>query len=118
MSKPFLLKLDELKSRRAMRLIFVQEGVEKEGFAIAFEGRVRAYENRCRHLSLPLDYEEERFFDAEGRHLVCHHHGAIFDPLTGLCLRGPCAGASLTPLRLKIADGEVCSAGWDPTSQP
>ena len=29
------------------------------------------------------------------RHLLCHAHGAIYRPSDGLCVSGPCVGASL-----------------------
>lgn len=107
------MTLEELESRRAMRFVSVQKGVEKEGFALFFEGQIKAYENRCQHLPLPLDYGNGPFFDPEGRHLVCHNHGAVFDPLTGLCLQGPCVGTSLAEFRVEIVAGEVCPADQD-----
>jgi nitrite reductase/ring-hydroxylating ferredoxin subunit len=113
MPKPSLMTLEELESRRAVRFVSVQKGVEKEGFAILFEGQLRAYENRCRHLPLPLDYGDGKFFDTSGRFIVCQNHGAIFDPLTGQCLRGPCAGGSLTPIQVEIIGHEVRPANQD-----
>lgn len=101
------MTLEDLESHRAMRFVSVQMGVKKEAFAITFEGQIRAYENRCRHLPLSLDHGDGQFFDTEERFLLCQNHGAVFDPLTGLCVQGPCVGASLTPLKVEIVGNEI-----------
>jgi nitrite reductase/ring-hydroxylating ferredoxin subunit len=72
--------------------------VKFEGFVVRFEGRLFVYENRCRHLPLPLDYGDSRFFTPDGRRLVCSSHGAEYEPATGQCVQGPCAGARLKML--------------------
>ena len=70
-------------------------------------GRLVAYENLCKHLPLTLDYADNRFFTADGAHLMCRSHGAIYDPANGRCVDGPCNGASLTPIEIEIQDGYV-----------
>ncbi len=77
------------------------------GIVIRFEGRIHAYENRCQHLPLPLDYGDGQFLTPDGRHLICRNHGALYDPATGLCVHGPCLGASLRPLPIRVEEGEV-----------
>ena len=37
----------------------------------------------------------------------CQTHGAIYEPDTGLCVRGPCAGASLFALEIVEENGVV-----------
>ena len=86
---------------------FQREGIPREGFVANLNGRLVAYENRCRHLPLTLDYGDNRFFAEDGRHFVCQNHGALFEPSTGLCVRGPCEGLSLFPLRIEVRDGAV-----------
>ncbi len=76
-------------------------------FAVRFEGQVYAYLNRCAHLMLQLDYGNGEFFDADGEYFVCANHGAMFEPATGLCINGPCYGASLIPLAVQERDGKV-----------
>jgi nitrite reductase/ring-hydroxylating ferredoxin subunit len=39
--------------------------------------------------------------------LLCSSHGAVFEPDTGLCAAGPCVGASLRGLAVRVADGEI-----------
>ncbi len=60
-----------------------------EGFAICFEGNIKAYRNSCPHVGSPLDWAPGQFFSKEGNQLVCHTHDARFDPVTGDWLSGP-----------------------------
>ena len=69
-----------------------------EGFVVNHEGRFFAYVNRCAHTGTTLDWWPNEFFTEDGRHLICATHGAVYLPDTGLCIAGPCPGASLTPL--------------------
>jgi len=82
------------------------DGFER-GFAIRYRGRVRAYRNTCPHAGSQLDWTEGDFFDDSGRYLICATHGALFEPLTGQCVRGPCIGRTLEPLRVSVSDGEI-----------
>jgi nitrite reductase/ring-hydroxylating ferredoxin subunit len=69
-----------------------------DGFAVNVEGVVHAYVNRCPHAGTPLDLNRDGFLGADGRHIVCSRHGAVFTPETGLCVEGPCPGARLERL--------------------
>ena len=71
-----------------------------EGFLVNHNGRFYAYVNRCAHAGTTLDWWPNEFFTEDGRHLICATHGAVYLPDTGLCIDGPCPGASLTPLPL------------------
>ncbi len=79
----------------------------KEGFVIFWKNRFFGYENICRHQALPLDYGDGGFFCPEKTFLLCRNHGAEYDPSTGLCVRGPCQGASLRPLKVLVEDDVV-----------
>ncbi len=72
------------------------------GFVVNHDGRYRAYVNRCAHVGTPLDLWPNEFFTEDGRSLICSTHGALYEPDTGLCTGGPCAGDSLTPLPLSL----------------
>lgn len=74
-------------------------------------GRVRAYENNCPHLKIPLEAAPDRFLDAEREHLVCSMHGARFAAGDGFCVSGPCQGARLTTIGIDVGDGEVWLKG-------
>ena len=69
-----------------------------DGFVVNVGGVLHAYVNRCPHAGTPLDLTRDGFFGEDGRHLVCSRHGAVFTPETGLCVEGPCPGASLERL--------------------
>ena len=77
------------------------------GFVIRFRGSVRAYVNRCPHMGTELDWQPGELFDASGAYLVCSTHGALFEPLTGYCVAGPCRGASLQEIAAVEFDGKV-----------
>ena len=102
-----IAKLADLKQGQAVRFAFTVEGISREGFVVRFQGRVVAYENVCRHLPVALDFGDGNFFTTDGRHFICSQHGAIYEPLTGLCVRGPCEGASLKPLPVEIDGASV-----------
>lgn len=80
---------------------------DEAAFAIRYGGRVYAYFNRCAHRLVELDWQPGQFFDAEGRHLICATHGALYEPATGTCVAGPCRGASLAPIPVTERDGAV-----------
>lgn len=86
---------DLLEGGRGVRFDWPPAGGAGKGFAIRFDGAVRAYVNRCPHLGVELDWEPGEFFDEPRLYLVCSTHGAVFEPDTGLCVGGPCRGASL-----------------------
>lgn len=77
---------------------FRQEGVLREGFAIYWNDAWVAYENRCKHLPLTLDYGDRQFFNAAKERLICQTHGAEYSPRDGKCVAGPCLGAYLSKL--------------------
>lgn len=68
---------------------------------------VQAWRNVCPHQARSLHFAPDQFLFTPTGLLVCPHHGACFDPLTGACTDGPCRGASLTPVSLRIEDGQV-----------
>ena len=47
------------------------------------------------------------FFHRDGDYLYCHNHGAIYNPESGLCIRGPCRGLSLIPLAVQVSGGKL-----------
>ncbi len=87
------------------------DGLQRDAFAVRWHGRLAAYVNTCRHESLPLDFGDAHFFDEAYDALVCCHHGARYDPATGACLGGPCAGGRLTALALEERGGALWCVG-------
>ena len=74
--------------------------------------RVQAWLNICPHAGRRLDWSPGRFLVDKGR-LVCAAHGATFELEHGLCVAGPCRGASLVAVAVasEPADrGDACDA--------
>ena len=84
----------------------VYAGQTCRAFAVRFEGQVQAYLNRCTHVAMEMDYQPDRFFDTEGRWLLCATHGATYAPDTGECVGGPCRGG-LVKITLSESNGVV-----------
>jgi nitrite reductase/ring-hydroxylating ferredoxin subunit len=78
-----------------------------DAFVANFKGEIVAYENLCRHLPITLDYGDGEFFSNDGSLFVCQTHGAFYEPKSGLCVAGPCTGASLIPLETEQTDGHI-----------
>ena len=83
------------------------QGRPVQGILVGTRRGARAWRNVCPHVPIPLDRSGEEMVTPDGRRLSCSTHGALFDPVTGLCTAGPCAGEFLMPLPLR-RDGD----GW------
>lgn len=70
-------------------------------------GDLLAYHNACPHMEIELDWEPGRLMTPSGRYLRCTGHGALFEPATGVCVRGPCVNETLTKLPIHIEDEMV-----------
>jgi nitrite reductase/ring-hydroxylating ferredoxin subunit len=71
---------------------------------IVFKNNYYAYKNQCQHLPVELDWGNEDFFDEEKEYIVCATHGAMYEPETGFCICGPCAGKKLQSVELEVDD--------------
>jgi nitrite reductase/ring-hydroxylating ferredoxin subunit len=99
-----------------VRFTIVVAGEEVPAFAVRYGGEAHAYENRCAHVPVQLDWEPGAFFDHAGLYLVCATHGATYEPETGRCIAGPCKGRRLRKLTVAERDGEVVLLGRDAES--
>src|SRR5436190_1711532 len=107
MNRSFITSVQDLRRDHTVKFTFKREGISRDGFVALFEKEIVAYENICRHIPLTIDYGDNRFFTTDGRHFVCQTHGAIYEPLSGLCVRGPCEGASLHRLKIEVREGNI-----------
>ena len=118
MSKTFLLISKKLSgSPRMLTLISVDsieegssKGVEVDNlymFAVKKDEQIFLYWNRCPHLGTPLEWEEDRFLDADGALIQCSTHGALFQIEDGKCLAGPCVGKHLQAVPFIIDNGMI-----------
>lgn len=78
---------------------------------------VRGFVNHCPHRGMPLEWQPDQFLDEAGERIVCATHGALFALDDGRCLGGPCRGAGLEPVPLRIESGEIHlgAPGWAST---
>ena len=97
----------DLTEGATLKFQFKRQGRVVEGFLARFQDRFVAYENVCQHLPVSLDYDDNRFFTKDGDHFICQTHGALYEPATGRCVRGPCVGERLHPLPIEEADGSI-----------
>ncbi len=89
------------------RRVHLADGRELDLILVRWQGRVHAWENRCPHTGVNLEWLPDQFFDPEGRHLQCATHGALFRPDDGYCIFGPCAGLALTPVAVAERNGAL-----------
>jgi nitrite reductase/ring-hydroxylating ferredoxin subunit len=68
---------------------------------------VFAYENVCAHASYPLDRHDGRVVVQEGGFIICAMHFASFALDTGACAGGPCNGAGLKQIAVRVVDGAI-----------
>ncbi|SCU74090.1 Ferredoxin subunits of nitrite reductase or ring-hydroxylating dioxygenase [Cupriavidus necator] len=90
-----------------VRFLVALDQREIGAFVVRFDGAAHGYLNQCAHVPMELDWQEGRFFDASGLYLMCATHGAVYAPDSGVCVGGPCRGASLAKLRIEERDGQV-----------
>ena len=105
--RKLVARVGELEHGRTKKFLLKCGGNTLEGFLVSYEGAHYAYLNRCKHISLSLDWVDNRFFTEDGRHLICANHGATYEPATGECVWGPCFGAFLKRVPLEIAEEKV-----------
>jgi len=82
-----------------------------KGFVVRKGEQVFAYLNRCPHAGHPLNFFANDFLTVDQTLLMCRSHGACFDITTGLCVAGPCVGASLRPIEVRVANDYVVLTG-------
>ena len=108
MARPFvesvsglLIRLAELPPEGLSEMEWPVDG-EPQSIVLRRSGdRVQAWLNICPHAGRRLDYAPGKFLLDQGR-LVCAAHGASFELDQGVCVAGPCRGASLVPLAVAV----------------
>ena len=105
-----LCTLAELDATGARGIVLRKDDAPYPVFVLRHGMAVRGYENICPHARLPLNADADTFYDASRTVLVCVNHGAHFDPLTGICLRGPCKGLRLRVFPVAVEDRNIVVA--------
>jgi nitrite reductase/ring-hydroxylating ferredoxin subunit len=80
------------------------------GFVVRKDGEVAGWVDRCPHAGFPIAVELDRYLTPDGSQILCGWHGAVFEPLTGACVGGPCAGGKLTPWLVRAEGGVIRTA--------
>ena len=88
------------------------------GFVVRRGAELRAYVNHCPHAGHALNAQPHCFLAPVMPLIQCSSHGALFEMETGLCLAGPCPGARLRPIELRIERGYVLVADDVELSEP
>ena len=71
---------------------------------------LRGWIDRCPHAGFPLAIELDRYLTPDAALILCGWHGAVFEPMTGECRGGPCAGGRLTPWPVAASGGVIRTA--------
>ena len=103
----FLCRTADLADPGTANVVLDEGDDELDVVIVMSGGSTRAYINRCPHQFIPLETFPNHFLTTDKRHLVCSGHGALFEPQTGLCVHGPCAGQRLQRLNLAEKEGAL-----------
>ncbi|MFM0392642.1 Rieske (2Fe-2S) protein [Paraburkholderia phytofirmans] len=107
----FLCTLDDIPDGGALEIPADQAGAP--GIVVLRRGDdAWAYRNMCPHFSIPLNYEPNTFWAYDAELLMCAHHSAMFRFEDGVCVDGPCEGASLTPVDIRIERRQIFNNDW------
>ncbi|SFV09245.1 Rieske (2Fe-2S) protein [Pseudoduganella namucuonensis] len=106
-SPTLLCRLDELPDGESRG--FDPLGAGQDSVFVVRRGqRLYGYRDQCPHYGdTPMAWRRHAYLDAARDHIVCAAHGALFRIADGACVRGPCLGQSLAPVRLVVEDGCV-----------
>jgi nitrite reductase/ring-hydroxylating ferredoxin subunit len=88
------------------------------GFVVRRGSELRAYVNHCPHAGHPLNLRPHGFLAPGAPLILCASHGALFEMETGLCIAGPCPGARLRAIGLRVERGYVMLADDVELSEP
>ncbi|MET0029331.1 MAG: Rieske 2Fe-2S domain-containing protein [Candidatus Thiodiazotropha sp.] len=102
-----LCDFDELPDPGSHGFRLERMGEPLELLVVRREDRVFAYQNSCPHTGINLEWQPDRFLDISLSFIQCATHGALFRIDDGLCLRGPCVGQRLIPLKIGLVGGKV-----------
>jgi nitrite reductase/ring-hydroxylating ferredoxin subunit len=102
-----LCRLDEIASPGARGFTFRAGEYLFAGFIVRVGSEVRGWIDRCPHAGMPLALMPGRYLTREGDLVLCASHGALFRPLDGVCVGGPCTGHSLTPWPVRVEREEI-----------
>ncbi|BFT64315.1 Rieske 2Fe-2S domain-containing protein [Pseudomonas moorei] len=102
-----LCHIDEIEDGGALGLPG-QQPLQPEGIVVVRRGEeVWAYVNRCPHFSVPLNFLPQTYCTYRSKIIMCAHHSAMFRYEDGHCVDGPCKGAQLEPVLIRVVERVV-----------
>ena len=102
-----LCKLSELEEIDSRGFVISEISPARNIFIVRNYDVVVAYENSCPHNLSPLDWAPDAFLSDDKEFIQCSGHGALFEIDNGHCIYGPCAGQSLSSVKVMIDAGAV-----------
>lgn len=105
-----LCALAEISEPGAKSFRFRAEAAMFAGVVVRVGEDIRGYVDSCPHAGWPLSALDDRYLTRDHRHILCAGHGALFTPLTGECVAGPCFGERLSSWPVEVRDGRVVTA--------
>jgi nitrite reductase/ring-hydroxylating ferredoxin subunit len=112
---PLCSSADLVDGARGVRFEVLYNSERAPAFVVRHAGKTAAFLNRCAHVAMELDWQPGDFFEPDGELLICATHGALYDPATGACRGGACAGhGGLRALKTIEQEGTVY---WIPEPQ-
>ena len=98
-------KLEEFCEGKVAAREISGEGQKIAVIIFAKNGKYSVFLNSCPHTGVRLEWRPDDFMDPSNTYFQCAMHGALFQTNDGLCIDGPCVGASLLELKSVVRDG-------------
>lgn len=97
------ISIDSIPDGGALELWLDADDEASSVVVLRQDRQVFAYRNICPHAGRSLNLAPGRFI-LDTAYLLCAVHGAVFQINDGLCVGGPCRGASLSALTVTPLD--------------
>ena len=102
-----ICRLEELANPGARGFSVGQGDWPFQGFLVRDADGVRAFANVCPHQGHRLNLDEHDFLLPDGSLISCASHGALFSPVDGQCIAGPCMGRQLLSMECEVKDDVI-----------
>jgi len=102
-----LCRAGDLPENTAKGFVIDTDNGRRHLFVLKKAGQFHAYENRCPHTGVNLDWQPDKFLDTSGSLIQCSTHGALFRIEDGRCIQGPCVNQSLTRIPVYVKEGDL-----------
>ena len=100
-----ICKTDDIPANEARSFLLNSPADQQQIFIVHKNNEFHAYFNQCPHTGVNLDWVPHQLLDADGEHIQCATHGALFRIEDGMCIHGPCVNQSLQPLTITVNNG-------------